>query len=137
MPPPELLAVRQWLEKALHDLQMAEVGLGHSPPIFDAAAFHCQQAVEKLLEAYLTFAGAEFERIHDVETLANRCASHRPEFTVLVPRVAPLTAYAVRFRYPGPADPTLQQVQAALSVAREVWEFVLARLPADALPPVS
>lgn len=132
--PPELREVRQWVEKALHDIQMAEMGLGHSRPIVDAAAFHCQQAVEKLLKAYLTFAGVEFERVHDVETLANRCAAHLPEFAALVPRIAPLTAYAVRFRYPGPADPTVDQVQAALATVREVWRFVLSRLPEDVHP---
>lgn len=53
-------------------------------------------------------------------------------FADLTPRVAPLTTFAVRFRYPGPGDPSIEEVQQALGVVEETWQFVLARLPAGA-----
>jgi len=37
--------------------------------VTDAVCFHCQQAVEKLLKAYLISKNVEFGRIHDLETL--------------------------------------------------------------------
>lgn len=43
----------------------------------------------------------------------------------------PLTAYAIRFRYPGPADPTVEQVRDALAVIEALQAFVLQRLPLD------
>jgi len=129
--PPELDEVRGWLRKADHDRRMAEAGLREDPPITDAAAFHCQQAVEKLLKAYLVWKQHEFEKIHDLRALVLACATHDQAFQTLEPRVAPLTAYAVRFRYPGPSEPTPEQVQAALQVVEQVRGFVLDRLPND------
>lgn len=129
--PPEFAEVRQWLEKADHDLRTAEAALALSKPVTDTAAFHCQQAVEKLLKAYLCWRGHEFERIHDLRALALECAGQDSAFEPWVQRVGPLTTYAVRFRYPGPNDPTLQEVQSARALAEEVEAFVLRHLPPE------
>lgn len=132
--PPEAAEVRQWLQKAEHDRRAAEAALAQIPPITDVAAFHCQQAVEKVLKAYLVWCGREFEKIHDLRALVNLCAEHEASFATLRDRVASLTPYAVRFRYPGPADPTVEQVEAALAVVAEASEFVLGRLPPELRP---
>lgn len=71
--PPELAEVREWIRKADRDRRMAELGLAESPAITDAAAFHCQQAVEKLLKAYLIFRQEPFEKVHDLEVLVEQC----------------------------------------------------------------
>lgn len=132
--PPEAAEVRAWLQKADRDRRTAEAALVQDPPITDTAAFHCQQAAEKLLKAYLVWRVTEFERTHDLRALVLACADLDGDFDGLLDRVAPLTAFAVRFRYPGRADPTVEQVKQALEVVEEVWDFVLARLPADAAP---
>ena len=105
-----------------------------SPPITDIAAFHCQQAVEKLLKAYLFWQGVDFEKTHDLRALVLLCADKDPAFTTLEPEAAPLTHYAVRFRYPGPPDPTVDEVRHALAVVNEVRTFVLDRLPPECRP---
>ena len=132
--PPELEEVRQWLKKAYHDRRTAEVGLAQEPPITDTAAFHCQQAVEKLLKAFLVYHEHPFERIHDLRELAGRCSQYDAAFAKIEPIVDRLTPYAVRFRYPGPGDPKAAQIEQALKVAQEVWDFVLERLPPEAKP---
>jgi HEPN domain-containing protein len=53
--PPELGEVRRWMDKARRDWKMAKAGLVQDPPVTDGAAFHCQQAVEKMLKAYLVY----------------------------------------------------------------------------------
>jgi HEPN domain-containing protein len=103
--------------------------LQQSPPITDTAAFHIQQAIEKLFKAYLVSRGADVERVHDLEVLCGDCAAYDPSFEAWRRRVAPLSAYAVRFRYPGPADPPVERVRQALTVVEEIREFVIARLP--------
>jgi len=132
--PPDTAEVRAWLEKARHDLRTAELALEQTPPITDTAGFHVQQAVEKTLKAYLVWSGREFERIHDLRALALACARCDDAFSAWIDRIAPLSAYAVRFRYPGLTDPSLENVRVALNLADEVWRFVTARLPADAVP---
>jgi HEPN domain-containing protein len=131
---PEEAEVKRWLNKARSDHRTAQVALAQDPPIADVAAFHCQQAVEKLFKAYLVWQRDEFEKIHDLRALANECAKHDPDFASLRERVAPLTPFAVRFRYPGPADPSVQQVQNALDVVQHVWDFIVSRLPAEVRP---
>ena len=129
--PPERAEVVRWLVKADSDRRTAEAVLAQNPPITDTAAFHVQQSVEKTLKAYLVWRGIEFEKIHDLRLLVQSCFSCDGEFNDLLPRVGPLTMYAVRFRYPGPLDPSVDEIRAALKVVVEVREFVMARLPDD------
>lgn len=129
--PPDAAEVRRWLQKAAHDRRSAEALLATVPPITDTAAFHCQQAVEKLRKAYLFSRGVDFERTHDLRALVLLCADQDASFGPLEAKVAPLTPYAVRFRYPGPADPAPAAVRAALTTVADVEQFVCGRLPTD------
>lgn len=132
--PPEAAEVRRWLTKADNDVRAAQAALSLTPAITDVAAFHCQQAVEKMLKGYLVWQGREFEKIHDLRALANLCTERDPTFADLREQIAPLTPFAVRFRYPGPADPTVDQVRSALATAEVARAFILARIPADMHP---
>lgn len=50
-------------------------------------------------------------------------------------QAAPLTEYAWKFRYPGdPEQPTSDEAQSALAIARAVSQEILERLPADVRP---
>jgi hypothetical protein len=50
-------------------------------------------------------------------------------------RAAGLTEYAWKFRYLGePDEPSREEAEAALAIAREVYEAVRARLPGEVLP---
>ncbi len=130
--PPNLLEVRRWLQKADHDRIGAEAALERDTPVTDVAAFHCQQAVEKLLKGYLVYKERDFERTHDLVELLEWCAQFDADFASLQEQVRPLTPYAVRFRYPGPADPSADEVRQALAVVREVENFMWSRLPEEA-----
>jgi len=126
--PPEAAETKRWLEKAEHDRRSAKALLDQTPPITDVAAYHCQQAVEKLLKAYLVSCGVEPDKTHDLRVLATICAEHDAAFEFLRDTVAPLTAFAVRFRYPGPADPPIDNVRNAITVVDEVHRFIMDRL---------
>lgn len=135
--PPELAEVHEWLRKARQDRRMAEAGLAQTPPITDAAAFHCQQAAEKCIKAYLLHCRHAFERIHDLRALLDACVQLDPAWEQLRDTVEPLTAYAVRFRYPGVTDPSVPEVQTALAAVAAVEDFVTRRLPSAQEPPSS
>ena len=100
----------------------------------DVVAFHCQQSIEKILKAFLVSRNVEFEKVHDLGYLLDQCASADGDFESLRESVEPLTLFAVTFRYPGPADPTRQDVESALHVVGRAWEFVTSRLPSAVLP---
>jgi len=53
----------------------------------------------------------------------------------LVDRAVPLTEYAWKFRYPGEdEEPTREEAERALAVAREAFEAIRARLPENVRP---
>jgi HEPN domain-containing protein len=133
--PPEQAEVTRWLVKAQHDWAVAQKALHPPGQQLDVAAFHCQQAVEKAFKAYLVAHAVEFERIHDLGRLTQRCARLDGAFDQLRDAVEPLTVYAVAFRDPGPDEPSRAHVEAALAVVAQVWTFVTERLPREVVPP--
>ena len=96
----DIKLVQAWLLKAAHDLQAANsLSSGENDPL-DAAIYHCQQAAEKAVKAYLCHAGVTIEKTHDVERLIKLAAKHRPEFNQRLDDAEIVTPYAIRFRYP-------------------------------------
>jgi HEPN domain-containing protein len=117
--------VAAWLSRAEHDLRAAAVDLAAQPPLLADAAFHCQQAVEKALKAFLTVHEHPFGRTHDIGILALMCLEHEPALEEALRPAAPLTEYSWRFRYPGDLlEPDREEVEDALAVARTVHEKV-------------
>ena len=130
--PVRIADTRAWLTKVQNDLRGAEIDLAAVPPLLEDLAFHCQQAVEKPLKAYLTWHDEPFRKTHDSDEVGKQCAVLDPTLAPLVRRATPLTEYAWRFRYPGGAPTlTLEAANDALALAREVVEAVLARLPIE------
>ena len=132
--PPEQDEVRRWLVKARHDWSVAEQILAASGEETDIGAFHCQQAVEKMLKAFLVSRQIEFEKMHDLGRLLDHCASGDARFESLRDDVEPLTLFSMAFRYPGPSDPSREDVESALGVVEQVWSLIEQLLPPIVLP---
>ena len=121
---------RGWLDKARADIRAAHVDLEAVPPLLEDALFHCQQAVEKALKGFLTWHDQPFRKVHDLVELGVQCAEIDSTMEELLRRSAKLSQFATAYRYPGlPAPPGLPQAKDAESLAREVLDHVLARLP--------
>ena len=133
--PPEITEIRLWLTKAKRELSASGMALQTADPMTDVAGYHAQQAIEKLLKAHIVHGGGELEKVHDLRLLAISCTALDSSFSPWIERLAPLSAFAARYRYPGPADPTIEEAPGALAIAEELWQFVTARLPAEAIPP--
>jgi HEPN domain-containing protein len=126
---------RAWLEKAERDLHSARHALTAADPLRDDAAFHCQQAIEKTLKAFLTWHDTPFRKTHSLEELGRQCSGIDRTLLTLVDEAAPLSEYAWSFRYPGPADaPTADEVDQAMDVASRILAEIRSRLPADVPP---
>lgn len=134
MPPDPLRAhaTRGWLKKTALDLRSAELSLSATPPILEDALFHCQQAAEKALKAFLTWHDRPFPKVHDLRKLAQPCVEIDPTLQPALLQAPLLTGYAWVFRYPEtPVDPTREETQRALQLARAVVDSVLERLPSQ------
>jgi HEPN domain-containing protein len=125
--------VRGWFRKAESDLQTARTLVASGGP-YDTACFHAQQAAEKYLKGFLTFAGQPFPFTHNLEELELRCAglSPTPDFRGI--DVTLLTPYAVQLRYDPLFWPDETETRQALALAEQVRHAVLAVLPSTVYP---
>ena len=86
------------------------------PPITDDIVFHAQQAAEKSLKAVLSWHRIPFRKTHNLVELGEACCRIDKGLEPLLRRVAPLTEYAWKFRYPGdPAEPSAEEARGALT----------------------
>jgi len=116
-----------WIRKGRDDLRLAELALENG--IFDYAAFHAQQAVEKFLKAFLIKHGKPLVRTHDIAYLIERCKGIDPSFEELYDLKAHyLSDFAVEVRYPGYYSVPEELAGEAIEIARKVLDFVLTKL---------
>ena len=54
--------IQKWVIKSEHDLGSAYRLMEGDEPYLDTAVFHCQQAVEKAMKAFLTYHDILFEK---------------------------------------------------------------------------
>ena len=118
--------VRQWLAKAEEDLGAAEILISHKTSYLSAVGFHCQQAAEKFLKAWLTFNQIEFPKTHDLGALLDLVAPMDPPIADSLSEISLLNSYGVEIRYPGDMpDIEPEDFQKALELAKKVREAVL------------
>ena len=124
-------AVDDWLAVAQEDRRVAAMCVAADPPLRGVAAFHCQQAVEKLLKGFLTVAGNRGGKTHSIERLGTAAAASFPDIADLVAAAKGWSNWAVDFRYParrGRAKPPPDRDE--LLQALKVIDALVARLRA-------
>ncbi len=117
--------VAKWLLKADHDLGTAKLTYLHLPEYYDTIAFHCQQAVEKYLKAYLIFLNIDFKPVHDLRYLLNLVLTQDVSFDGMYDEISTLNDFAVKIRYPEHIiNPTKQELEEAIQLAHSVKQLV-------------
>ena len=124
---------RQWLAKAYSGLRAAEIVIGADLP--EVAVYHCQQAAERTLKAFLVFRQEPFRKTHNLKELGEACLALDAGLPSSVGESFQLTEYAWIFRYPGgPRDLEEGEAETALRTARRLYEDLAGRVPVDARP---
>lgn len=127
--------VRDWFEKAGSDLKVARREMAAPDPVRDAVCFHFQQAVEKLLKAWLIWSDVDFDPIHNIAVILAACEKTDLAFGQLKGAAA-LTPYAVSVRYGDDFYiPTALETAAASAVASEVETFLLSKFASVGFDP--
>jgi HEPN domain-containing protein len=91
---------RRWLTKADEDIRSADLMLLAEPPLVEQAAFHCQQAAEKIIKGLLVAAAILVPRTHDVERLADLATPSYPPLRPMMDELVQTTAWNAATRYP-------------------------------------
>lgn len=121
--------IEKWIIKAVNDFKVAEHELKQSGDdmVTDAICFHCQQAVEKLLKAYLISKNIDFGKTHNLEFLLEKCLKLDPDFKNL--DVGNLSFYAVEIRYPDEFYmPSVAEAKECYSIASKAKDLLLKKI---------
>src|SRR5439155_11468409 len=86
-------AVNRWLEVADVDRNTAEACIA-APSLRPSVAFHCQQALEKLLKGFLTLAGKRSRKTHSLGELGALAQASFPEIAEFVSAAKDWTGWA-------------------------------------------
>ena len=124
---------------AEEDRRVAAICIAADPPLRDIAAFHCQQAVEKLFKGFLTLAGKRGGKTHSLEQLGAAAAATFPEIADLVAAAKGWSNWAVDFRYPArrgrakppPAEDELRQALDVIDALAALLRAANPEPPAD------
>lgn len=121
-----------WLRKADHDLLNIENNLAAKEIPWDTVCFHAQQAVEKVLKAFLISHGRGLSNTHDLVALLAQCAECDASLAGLESDCRKLTSYGVSARYPDDLfEPDEADGREVVAAAHRVRTKILALLLRD------
>lgn len=118
--------ITRWIAKADHDLGTALITYKHIPKYRDTIAFHCQQAVEKYLKAYILKLGLAFKRTHDVVFLLEQINQIEKIEDHWFKKALELQDFSVEIRYPDQMiELTDSDIESAVKSASLFRKFVI------------
>jgi HEPN domain-containing protein len=121
--------VDAWIRKADNDMRGARIDMDAAPPLVEDALFHCQQAVEKAMKAFLTARDISFRKTHDLDELAMACEDIDASLKKALVPARNLSIFAWEFRYPGDSvTPSEKEACDAITTAEKVVMAVHQRI---------
>ena len=118
--------IKEWMDKADHDLGSAKLIFLHIPEYFDTIAFHCQQAAEKYIKAVLVYNEIEFIRTHNLIYLLDLLSKKVEIPEDQYDRAILLNGFSIQIRYP---DKTIyltkEELEASIIIAQEFRAFAI------------
>jgi HEPN domain-containing protein len=113
--------IKQWLFRAGEDIAVIHaLSIQNTELYASTICFHCQQAVEKYLKAFLVYKKIEFPKTHDVDFLLSKCISINP---LLFEKFdfKNLTDFGVDIRYPDDFYiPEISETQEYIRISTEL-----------------
>lgn len=116
--------IKDWIDKADHDLGSAKLIFLHLPAYSDTIAFHCQQAVEKYIKAVLVYHDIEFPRSHNLVYLLDLLSIKVKASDDQYDKAILLNGYSVQIRYPDQIIYlTNEELETSIAIAQEFRDF--------------
>ena len=124
--------VLRWLAYVDQDIRVVEIAMADPSPIFGPAAFHCQQAAEKMAKALLVARRADVPKIHDVEELSALLSEVDPEAGQVIKGLASVSSWYTAVRYPNVEAefaPSSDDVRMILPRLKQVRDYINSLAP--------
>jgi HEPN domain-containing protein len=119
------LDVNDWISSAQEDMDM--ILLGSKVPIIASTCYHCGQAVEKILKAYLIAKESKLTKTHDLDVLVAKCEKHSPDFNQYKKIGVDVSAFST-IRYPPKRNITEQEMKETIESAYKIIDFTMSKL---------
>ena len=121
--------LKQWIDLPANNLKTAEHIAETMYPVPDEIVCNlCQQAAEKYLKCFLFYKGIEYPRIHDLPKLLKLCIDISDDFTAFIKKCGFLNKYGIMPKYPNDLQIIDDDVKMSIKFAKEIQEFVLAKV---------
>lgn len=121
----------EWLDKAGGDLLCARA-LREDDRCYDGAGFHCQQAIEKALKAYILLRSGRLHDGHNLTWLCRQALRYDRKFSDWFDESAALTHCYIETRYPSDLYEAFDyaRVRQAYTMAYEMFMFICGQIDA-------
>ncbi len=121
-----------WLFHAYQDLLAARM-LITDRRLFNPTVFHCQQAIEKSLKAFLLYKHRKLFDGHNLTWLCKQAAMTDQSFTKWIGKSTLLNRFYIETRYPAdiPEEIDRQLVEEILEATEEMMEFICDNIKFD------
>ncbi|MDZ7672472.1 MAG: HEPN domain-containing protein [Halanaerobiales bacterium] len=117
--------IREWIYEGNNDLGLAKFVIDNDGPYYDLVCFHCQQAAEKYLKAYIIYLGLYYKKIHNLQYLLSVIERKHVIPKKLYKTAEMLEKFATDSRYPDYwHDPTLKETEECIKAAEMFKEFI-------------
>ena len=118
----------EWISKAEGDFLPAQREMRvRKNPNHDSLCFHCQQAAEKYLKAFLFQHHVDFPKTHNLIEPLELCLPIDQTFDFQRDLLTQLDRYGVRYRYPG-ISADKEDAQLALRMVKSLRAFLRVKL---------
>lgn len=119
-------AFKKWFEYASHDLRVTKLCLDQPDEAFlKAAAFHLQQACEKVLKGVLNFHGIKFNKTHNLIELGSLVVEQHPLSESLISKIIPLNKYVIISRYPMDDEVKKSDILRMLPFVQQLFDYFI------------
>ncbi|RLF03890.1 MAG: DNA-binding protein [Thermoprotei archaeon] len=119
---------KEWIIKSQNDLKSAEILYKEDGPT-DSLCFHCHQAMEKILKAFLVFNKKEFPKTHDLVHLLNLCKKIDGSFKTMEDEASFLNRFYIEVRYPPEiAVYSKEECREAIEYTQELTQFIVNKI---------
>lgn len=114
-----------WIGKAGEDLEAAKLLLAGEDTL-NAAAFHCQQCIEKALKSYILYKTRNHVDGHNLTWLCRQAMKSDHHFLEWLDESAALNRYYIETRYPAdiPVALTPEKVGQVYRMAGSMYRFI-------------
>ena len=119
----EIDTTLEWFFFADADFDSAQILNNAYRKHSEIICFHCQQAVEKYLKAFLCYNGVITPKIHVLETLCALCSEFDSSFNDIAKDCAYLSPFAVHARYPLELEINDVNMTKSLEIAQKIKDF--------------